>query len=84
LEIRTEKEADGRVSIRVSDTGCGISREDIARIFQPFFTTKAEGSGLGMAVVKKVMDRHQGKIQVRSDEGKGTAVTLSLPASVLS
>ena len=81
LEIHTGWGADGCVDIRVSDTGCGISPENMSRIFQPFFTTKSDGTGLGMAIVKRVVDRHKGKIQVQSSPGKGTTITLSLPSA---
>jgi signal transduction histidine kinase len=84
LEIHTGRGADGCVDIRVTDSGCGIPRENMSRIFQPFFTTKSEGTGLGMAIVKRVVDRHKGKIQVQSSPGKGTTITLSLPSTYLS
>lgn len=64
----------------VADSGAGIPREVLEKIFAPFFTTKARGTGLGLAVVRKVIDRHQGKVEVESGLGKGTVFKLYLPA----
>jgi signal transduction histidine kinase len=68
--------------IRVTDTGCGISKEDLPHIFEPFFTTKTEGQGLGLglSMVEGIIDRHKGSIDVVSEPGKGTTFTLKLPA----
>ncbi len=73
---------DRTVSIRVSDTGCGISEEDLPHIFEPFFTTKTEGQGLGLglSMVDGIIDRHKGSIEVVSELGKGATFTLKLPA----
>ncbi len=70
-----------RVKIVVSDTGVGISREDLARIFDPYFTTKQSGTGLGLAIVHNIVDSHGGELWVESEPGKGTAVTIMLPVS---
>lgn len=67
--------------IFIGDTGMGIPPETLAKIFTPFFTTKSKGTGLGLAVVKKVMDRHNGEAAVESQVGKGTGFTLKLPLS---
>ena len=61
------------------DTGCGISRENIAKIFDPLFTTKARGIGLGLSVSRSFLDANGGTIGVKSEEGKGTVVTVTLP-----
>lgn len=70
------------ISIRVSDTGCGISKDDLPHIFEPFFTTKREGQGLGLglSMVEGIIDRHKGSIEVKSEVGKGTTFTLKFPA----
>lgn len=67
--------------IRISDTGHGIRQEDMHRIFEPFFTTKPRGSGLGLALCKKIIEEHHGSIGITSDD-RGTAVTLSLPKPI--
>jgi len=71
---------DGRfVRIDVSDTGAGIPPEMIDRIFEPFYSTKGEGTGLGLSMVKQIMDNHSGQVRVKSEEGKGTTASLLFP-----
>ncbi len=74
---------DGAVSILVADNGCGMSEEERARCLDPFFTTKdvGEGTGLGLAVAHNIVTNHGGKIEIRSDLGKGTTVTLTFPVA---
>ncbi|MEK7735512.1 MAG: HAMP domain-containing sensor histidine kinase, partial [Nitrospirota bacterium] len=67
------------VRIVVSDTGKGIPMSDIPRIFDPFFTTKDRGTGLGLAIVYSIIKKHNGKIKVKSEDGKGTTFTITLP-----
>lgn len=67
------------VSVIVSDTGAGIPREAIKKVFLPFFTTKDKGVGLGLALVHKIVLSHGGRIEVNSREGKGTTFTVILP-----
>jgi len=71
----------GVVEIRVEDTGSGISEEDVPHIFEPFYSTKTEGNGLGLglATVYGIIDRHKGTITVDSEVGKGTLFTIILP-----
>lgn len=73
----------GMVEIKVADTGCGISKEDLQQIFDPFFSTKAEGKGLGLGLstVYGLIDRHKGKINVDSELMKGTVFTIILPVA---
>lgn len=79
ISFRTWSEKD-TVFVRITDTGEGMSEEVKERIFDPFFTTKrAEGSGLGMSISYSIIKRHDGKIEVESEEGKGTAFNLSIP-----
>jgi two-component system sensor histidine kinase PilS (NtrC family) len=70
---------DSSVVIRVSDSGCGIDSEVIPRIFEPFFSTKSIGTGLGLTIVKKIVEGYNGKIEVTSAKGKGTTFTMTLP-----
>jgi signal transduction histidine kinase len=65
--------------IRVSDSGGGIAQENMGRLFEPFFTTKQNGTGLGLAVTRRIIEEHNGTIQVESQAGKGTTFTVTLP-----
>jgi signal transduction histidine kinase len=78
LFIKTRK-ADTKYLISIEDTGEGISETRLSRIFDPFFTTKSGGLGLGLALTKRVMEEHNGKIDIKSAEGAGTTVSLFLP-----
>ena len=64
----------------IADEGAGIADADQEHIFEPFFTTRSTGSGLGLAVVKDIIDRHNGSITVESKVGFGTTVTVTLPS----
>lgn len=78
--VRIALRAEGRWrEIVVADAGCGMSEEVLADVFRPFFTTREKGTGLGLPLAKKVVERHGGSIDVRSVEGSGTTVTLRLP-----
>jgi two-component system, NtrC family, nitrogen regulation sensor histidine kinase GlnL len=65
--------------IRISDTGAGITPENMDRLFEPFFTTKQNGTGLGLAVTRRIIEEHNGSIQVESQSGEGTTFTILLP-----
>src|SRR5436305_7990411 len=67
------------VSVRISDTGRGIPEADIARIFEPFFSTRTKGTGLGLWVTQDIVRHHGGRIEVTSDEGLGTTFNVILP-----
>ncbi len=71
--------ADGHATIAVRDTGPGIPAERMADIFQPFVTTKTKGTGLGLPIVRKIVDNHGGRIRVWSAEGEGATFLMSLP-----
>jgi signal transduction histidine kinase len=68
-----------RVVVEVSDTGTGIPADVRPRIFDPFFTTKAGGTGLGLAIVHRVVEAHGGRIAVRSEPGRGSIFSVTLP-----
>jgi len=71
-----------RAVVEIADDGIGIAAEDRDKIFLPFFTTKPAGTGLGMSIVKKIVDLHAGDIAIESAPGRGTRVRISLPAVV--
>jgi signal transduction histidine kinase len=78
LSIRLARDED-RMALTVADTGEGIPPEHLGKIFNPFFTTRAKGIGLGLALVSRYLDAIGGEVQVTSDAGRGTTVRLSLP-----
>jgi signal transduction histidine kinase len=75
----TDGEEEDYLWVKFSDTGKGIKPEDLEKIFVPFYTTKKEGSGLGLGIVERIVDLHKGKIFVESRENKGTTFTLKFP-----
>jgi len=79
LTVRSRRATDGKVEISVEDTGCGMDEETRAHVFELFFTTKATGTGLGMSIVRSVVDRHGGQVEVDSAPGRGTRVSVVLP-----
>ena len=82
LTITISAENSGQSAcVEVSDTGRGISPDDIAKVFEPYFSTKDTGTGLGLAIVKKVVDDHGGTISVKSKQGAGTTFTITLPTT---
>jgi len=78
LSVSVSKEKKG-IAIKISDNGCGIRKEDLAHVFDPYFTTKSSGTGLGLAIVNNIVEAHEGKISIDSNAGKGTTVSIFLP-----
>jgi len=78
LSARAER-IDGYVAVSISDTGVGISEESLGKIFEPYFSTKQAGFGLGLAVTKKIIEEHKGSVDVSSRLDHGTTFTLRLP-----
>lgn len=68
-----------QVVVTVSDTGPGIPSDRVAKVFEPFFTTRAQGTGLGLAIVKKIVEAHGGRIEATSLPGSGARFTTTLP-----
>lgn len=80
LRVRTSTD-ETQVAIEFIDTGHGISAEQIGRIFEPYYTTKSEGTGLGLMIVQRIVREHGGTIDVESNAGRGTTVRIKLPIS---
>lgn len=83
IRVRTEVDASGKVAVEISDTGAGIPEEDLARIFDPFWTTKSlnEGTGLGLAICQRIVSDLGGTIEVRSELEKGSVFRVLLPSA---
>ncbi len=81
VEARQTRDRAGArsVSWKVRDTGKGIAAENLARIFDPFYTSRPEGTGLGLAIVHRIVENHGGRIRVQSEPGRGTAFEIRLP-----
>jgi signal transduction histidine kinase len=77
LTIRTSPHEMG-VRLEVADTGQGLTPEECARLFTPYYTTKTHGTGLGLAIVQSVVSDHHGRISVESEPGKGTSFRIDL------
>jgi signal transduction histidine kinase len=79
LRITTAEAPNNRVALRVEDTGVGIRPEDLNRIFDLYFTTKDHGTGIGLSMVYRIVQMHDGEVEVQSTPGRGTTFTLLLP-----
>ncbi|MBN1977495.1 MAG: response regulator [Anaerolineae bacterium] len=79
LRVASWQAEDGRLAVAFSDTGHGIAPEDLKRVFEPFFSTREDGTGLGLTVSHNVVERHGGEITVESALGQGTTFTVWLP-----
>src|SRR5436309_15950434 len=78
LRIRTDLD-DTHVLIRFVDTGSGMSAGNLSRVFEPYFTTKPSGTGLGLLIVRRVVREHGGELSIESSQGKGLTLTIRLP-----
>jgi len=80
LMITTEGDRRG-IRLHVTDTGTGIAPEDLDKIFQPYYSTRSGGTGLGLPTVRRIVTEHRGRIDVQSDPGRGTRFTIQFPAA---
>jgi signal transduction histidine kinase len=78
LHIRTDMDGT-HVLVSFTDTGGGISAENLSHVFEPYFTTKSSGTGLGLLIVRRIVREHGGELLIQSNEGKGLALTIRLP-----
>jgi signal transduction histidine kinase len=81
LTVITTCRLDSEVRAAVADSGQGISKEESEKIFNPFFTTKPQGLGIGLSICRSIILRHQGKLWVESKPGQGATFHFSLPAA---
>ncbi len=77
---KDDSKEEGQLQIVFKDTGIGISRENLAKIFNPFFSTRSDGTGLGLSITKNIVEQHGGKIEVESQVNVGTKFIITLPA----
>lgn len=79
IEILTASSKDGYIEIAIKDTGCGINAKELKDVFNPFYTSKMAGAGLGLTIAHKIIRDHKGDVTIESQEGKGTVVSIKLP-----
>ena len=86
IELESTKEDDIKtmnnyIKISITDSGKGIPEEDLTKIFEPYYTTKKDGTGVGLAIVKKIIEDHRGRIKIDSELGEGTTVFIYIPST---
>jgi signal transduction histidine kinase len=81
VTLAARRGPDGAVEIRVADEGIGILPQDLEKVFRLYYTTKAQGSGIGLSMVYRIVQMHDGRIDVESEVDRGTAMVLTLPAA---
>jgi signal transduction histidine kinase len=80
LMVRTDRTGQS-ARVQISDTGAGIAKDKLSRVFDPFYSSRPGGSGLGLPTAKRIIESHAGKISVTSEPTKGTLFTIELPLS---
>ena len=75
----TATQHDGKLVVKVRDDGCGLAPEVQAKLFRPYYTTKKHGTGLGLFVIRQIVQAHRGTVTVQSAMGAGATVTVELP-----
>jgi PAS domain S-box-containing protein len=79
IELRTKVNGKREITVDIVDRGAGMDKETLSRLFEPFYTTKEKGTGLGMAIAKKITELHKGDLLIKSKKGEGTTATVRLP-----
>jgi signal transduction histidine kinase len=79
VTLDAHRGTDGSIEVRVCDEGVGIPAEDLERIFRLYYSTKPQGSGIGLSMVYRIVQMHDGRIDVDSEVGRGTVMTMTLP-----
>ena len=83
LQVRALRNLDDQIEFRIADNGCGLSPSESERLFTPFFTTKADGMGIGLAICRSIIEYHQGRLYVEPNPGGGSVFVFTLPPSGL-
>jgi two-component system sensor kinase FixL len=81
LVIRTAREGAAAVRVAVQDSGVGVDEKDVDRMFQPLYTTKAEGLGMGLAIARTIVDAHRGRLEAVNNKEGGATFRFALPAA---
>jgi signal transduction histidine kinase len=81
VTLATRPLPEGAIQVRVSDEGVGIPLDELDRIFRLYYTTKPNGSGIGLSIVYRIMQMHDGRIDVESEVGRGSSMILTLPTA---
>jgi signal transduction histidine kinase len=81
LNVRTDVGSDGLIRIEIADNGVGIPSHEIERVFEPFFSSKRQGLGLGLAISRSIVIAHGGRMWVHNNAGRGATVVVTLPAA---
>jgi len=79
LTVTSKRTGDGHLSISVSDTGIGLSSDEAERIFEAFFTTKPQGTGMGLSISRRIIASHGGHLSARPNTGRGATLQFTLP-----
>jgi signal transduction histidine kinase len=79
LLVKTERDGDNQVRLSVQDAGCGVNPQDFERLFEPFYTTKSSGMGIGLSISRSIIERHRGRLWAEPNDGPGTTFSFSIP-----
>jgi signal transduction histidine kinase len=79
LQIRTQQDGDNHVRLSVQDAGCGVNPKEFDRLFEPFYTTKSSGMGIGLSISRSIIERHRGRLWAEPNDGPGTTFSFSIP-----
>jgi signal transduction histidine kinase len=82
LSVTSKRTDDGQLLIAVSDSGIGLPREEVERIFEAFFTTKAQGTGMGLSISRRIIESHGGSLWASANTGRGATFQFTLPTDV--
>jgi signal transduction histidine kinase len=80
LLIKTDRESNGYVRLSVRDVGVGFEGQNVEKLFDPFYTTKSDGMGIGLAVSRSIIDRHRGRLWAESNDGPGATFAFTIPS----